>query len=42
MFGYFGLSTEIFICLQVLYLLVIGVILNEKILKLKYKFNIIK
>lgn len=42
MFSYFGLSTEIFICLQVLYVLVIGVILNEKILRLKYKFNIVK
>jgi len=42
MFGYFSLSAEIFICLQVLYILAISVILNEKILILKYKFNIVK
>lgn len=42
MWGFFCINTEIFLCLQVLYLLTISVAINEKILKLKYRFNIIK
>lgn len=41
MFGYLSFSVEIFICIQVLYLLVLSVVLNEQVLQLKYKFNIV-
>jgi NADH-quinone oxidoreductase subunit N len=41
MYSFLNLSVEIFICLQVLFLLVIGVCLNEYILQLKYKYNVI-
>ena len=41
MFGFFSISTEIFLVLQVLFLLILSVILNEKILLLKYKYNIL-
>ena len=40
MFGYFLLSTEIYIIIQILFLLFCGVILQEKLLYLKYKFNV--
>ncbi len=40
MFGFLPLSAEIFIGLQVLYLLIVGVILNEKKINFKYKLNI--
>ena len=40
MFGYFLLSTEVYIVIQVIFLLFCGVILQENILNLKYKFNI--
>lgn len=41
MFGYFLLSTEIYIIIQVIFLLFFSVILQENILNLKYKFNIL-
>ena len=40
MFGYFLLSTEIYIIIQILCLLFCGVILQEKLLNLRYKFNV--
>jgi NADH-quinone oxidoreductase subunit N len=42
MFGILPISAEIFICFQVLYLLLVGVILNEKKINEKYKFNVSK
>lgn len=42
MFGYFLLSTEIYIIIQVIFLLFFGIILQENILNLKYKFNVLK
>lgn len=43
MFGYIiGLSLEIFLVLQVLFMLILGVILNNKLILLKYKYNIIR
>jgi NADH-quinone oxidoreductase subunit N len=41
MFGFFSISLEIFLILQVLFLLILGVILNEKIILLKIKYNVI-
>ena len=41
MFSYFLLSTEIFIIVHIIFLLFFSVILQEKILNLKYKFNIL-
>jgi NADH-quinone oxidoreductase subunit N len=41
MFGYFLLSTEIYIIVHIIFLLFFSVILQEKILNLKYKFNIL-
>ena len=41
MFGYFLLSTEIYIIIQVIFLLFFSVILQENILNLKFKFNIL-
>lgn len=42
MFGYTLLSTEIYIIIQVIFLLFFGIILQENILNLKYKFNVLK
>jgi len=41
MFGYFLLSTEIYIIIQVIFLLFFSIVLQENILNLKYKFNIL-
>lgn len=41
MFGYFLLSTEIYIITQVIFLIFFSIILQENILSLKYKFNIL-
>lgn len=41
MFGYFLLSTEIYIVIQVIFLLFFSIILQENILNLKYKFNVL-
>jgi len=41
MFGYFLLSTEIYIIIQVIFLLFFSIILQENILNLKYKFNVL-
>ena len=41
MFGYFLLSTEIYIIVHIIFLLFFSVILQEKILNLRYKFNIL-
>lgn len=42
MFGFInGLALEIFIVIQILFLLILGVIFNNKIILLKYKFNIV-
>jgi NADH:ubiquinone oxidoreductase subunit 2 (subunit N) len=41
MFGYFLLSTEIYIVIQITFLLFFSVILQEEILNLKFKFNIL-
>lgn len=40
MFGYFLLSPEIYIVIQILFLLFCGVILEENMLNLRYKLNI--
>lgn len=41
MFGYFLLSTEIYIVIQVIFLLFFSILLQEYILNLKYKFNVL-
>ena len=41
MFGYFLLSTEIYIVIQITFLLFFSVIVQEEILNLKFKFNIL-
>ena len=41
MFGYFLLSTEIYIIIQIIYLLFFGVIFQENLISLKYKLNIL-
>lgn len=41
MFGYFLLSTEIYIMIQIIFLLFFCVILQEEILNLKFKFNVL-
>ena len=41
MFGYFLLSTEVYIIIQIIYLLFFGVIFQENIISLKYKLNIL-
>ncbi len=41
MFGFLSLSVEFFLIMQVLFILILAVIINEKILLLKYKYNII-
>ncbi len=41
MFGYFLLSVEIYIIIQVIFLLFFSIILQENILNLRYKFNIL-
>jgi NADH:ubiquinone oxidoreductase subunit 2 (subunit N) len=41
MFGYFLLSAEIYIIIQVIFLLFFSIILQENILNLKYKFNVL-
>ncbi len=41
MFGFFLLSTEIFIIVSIIFLLLFSVILQEKILNLIYKFNLL-
>ena len=40
-FGYFLLSTEVYIIIQIIYLLFFGVIFQENIISLKYKLNIL-
>lgn len=43
MFGYIiGIALEIFLVLQILFILILGVILNNKIILIKYKYNIMK
>jgi NADH:ubiquinone oxidoreductase subunit 2 (subunit N) len=43
MFGYIiGLPLEIFLVLQILFILILSVILNNKIILIKYKYNIIE
>jgi NADH-quinone oxidoreductase subunit N len=42
MFGYFSLNTEIFLCIGVLFILLISVILQEKLIKFHYKLNLNK